>query len=234
MMWSQYFAVLPIAVQQLAFAGSWWLRRRQRGVRWRMLAGWASAVALGAVLLLPLLPILRDQLAAYGNRGAGLVPGQAGAGAFVLGEAGTAPLRRRYLRRNSADHGRAAEGGGVPGDQRRGRLVHVDHVVVPALQLRAHAHDVLGEHAEVRDGAVRADADRASQRDQVVRRLPELGLGAMQATADSVRRVPRREHANVFSSRDELLRQRLNVPVDAPSIGPGIGGDKGNAHRVGA
>jgi hypothetical protein len=51
-----------------------------------MLARWASATALAAVLLLPLLPILRDQLAAYGDRGAGLVPGQAGAGNSTMSD----------------------------------------------------------------------------------------------------------------------------------------------------
>ena len=69
-----------------------------------------------------------------------------------------------------------------------------------------------------------------AERDEVVGGLPELGVGAVQASADGVRRIPGGEHANVVSSGDELLRKRLDVPVDASLIRPGIGRDKRYAH----
>ena len=40
------------------------------------------------------------------------------------------------------------------------------------------------------------------------------------------------KHANVVSAGDELLRERLDVPVDPSLIGPGIGGDERDAHRA--
>src|SRR5918994_644986 len=58
----------------------------------------------------------------------------------------------------------------------------------------------------------------------------QLISGAGQATGERVRRVERREHADVVPSRHELLRQRLYVPVDAPLVGPGIRGNEGDAH----
>ena len=54
----------------------------------------------------------------------------------------------------------------------------------------------------------------------------------MQATCEGVWRIPGGQHANVLSSREELLRQRLDVPVHAPLEGPGIGGNQRDAHRV--
>src|SRR6185503_18437057 len=49
MVWTQYFALLPIAVQQLAFAWVWWRRRGDRD-RGRALArGWLLSLALVAV-----------------------------------------------------------------------------------------------------------------------------------------------------------------------------------------
>ena len=46
----------------------------------------------------------------------------------------------------------------------------------------------------------------------------------------SARRVPGGEHSDVVSPGYELLRQRLDVPVHASLVGPGIGGDKRDAH----
>jgi Dolichyl-phosphate-mannose-protein mannosyltransferase len=85
MLWTQYFAVLPVLVQQAAFGAVLW-RDRYDHVRRRLLVrGWLISTAVVAVAMLPLLPILLDQLAAYGQRGAGLTPGQAGAGSSTLG-----------------------------------------------------------------------------------------------------------------------------------------------------
>ena len=83
LLWTQYFALLPVVVQQLGFA---WVIWRERRGRWKaVLRGWALAAMIVVLLAMPMLPILRTQLEAYGNRGAGLVPGQAGAGSSVIG-----------------------------------------------------------------------------------------------------------------------------------------------------
>ena len=70
------------------------------------------------------------------------------------------------------------------------RLVHVDDVVVAGAELAAQSDGALGEDREVGDGAVGADPDGPPERDQVVGRLPQLGMGAVQASADGVRRIP--------------------------------------------
>jgi Dolichyl-phosphate-mannose-protein mannosyltransferase len=85
MLWTQYFAVLPVLVQQAAFAAVLWRDRHDHLRRRRLIRGWLISAAVVAVAMLPLLPILLDQLAAYGQRGAGLTPGQAGAGSSTLG-----------------------------------------------------------------------------------------------------------------------------------------------------
>ncbi len=45
----------------------------------------------------------------------------------------------------------------------------------------------------------------------------------MEAMAEPVGRVPRRENANVMTAIEQLLGKRLYVPVDTPLVGPGIG-----------
>ncbi len=85
MLWTQYFAVLPVLVQQAAFGAVLWRDRHDHARRHVLVRGWMISTAVVAVAMLPLLPILLDQLAAYGQRGAGLTPGQAGAGSSTLG-----------------------------------------------------------------------------------------------------------------------------------------------------
>jgi uncharacterized membrane protein len=85
LLWTQYFAVLPVFVQQVAFAIAIWRDRRDRQRRRMLLRGWLISSATVAVAMLPLLPILLDQYASYSNRGTGLSPGQAGAGASTFG-----------------------------------------------------------------------------------------------------------------------------------------------------
>ncbi|HEU4841361.1 MAG TPA: glycosyltransferase family 39 protein [Ilumatobacteraceae bacterium] len=83
--WTQYFGIMPILVQQAAFGWAVWHARRDP-VRWRRLArGWALSSLLVVVLVLPIVSVLQGQLAAYGNRGAGLAPSQAGAGSSAIG-----------------------------------------------------------------------------------------------------------------------------------------------------
>lgn len=85
LVWTQYFAVLPIMVQQLAFAVAVWRRRGDRPALSRLLRGWGASAALVIAAVLPLLPILHDQWMHYTNRSSGLVPGQAGAASSTIG-----------------------------------------------------------------------------------------------------------------------------------------------------
>ncbi len=85
MAWTQYFAILPILVQQVAFTCALWSRRRDRTARRRLGIGWAAAAALTALATLPLLGVVQQQFHAYSNRSDGLVPGQAGAGSSSFG-----------------------------------------------------------------------------------------------------------------------------------------------------
>lgn len=81
LLWVHYFALLWVLVQQLIFLGAVLLRFKRGRPVLRLALGWVAAMAVVAVALLPLVPILRDQLIAYGNRqGAGLssVPAQTG------------------------------------------------------------------------------------------------------------------------------------------------------------
>jgi uncharacterized membrane protein len=80
LLWTQYFAVLQVAAQQAVFAVALWRRRGQGERVGPTVAYWFGALALAALLVVPLLPFLGDQLQAYADRGAGLtqLPSQAG------------------------------------------------------------------------------------------------------------------------------------------------------------
>ena len=83
--WTQYFGIMPILVQQAAFGWAVWHARREPDT-WRRLArGWVLSSLLVVVLVLPIISVLQGQLAAYGNRGVGLAPSQAGAGSSAIG-----------------------------------------------------------------------------------------------------------------------------------------------------
>jgi hypothetical protein len=78
MLWTHYFGILQFIVQQAFFAHAAWRRRRDGGRSF--VRSWAASSFVLILLMIPLVPILRDQLIAYGNRGAGLgdVPARAG------------------------------------------------------------------------------------------------------------------------------------------------------------
>ncbi|MGE3620685.1 MAG: glycosyltransferase family 39 protein [Acidimicrobiia bacterium] len=84
MVWSQWFGLLPLAVQVAATVVA--VRRRAPGgpaaTRWR-----GPLVALGVlvVALVPLVPLLADQLAEYAERGAGLSPAPSAVGLDASG-----------------------------------------------------------------------------------------------------------------------------------------------------
>lgn len=79
LLWTHYFAVLQVAAQQLVFA-AFAFRRFREGRAAPFLMRWIGSLALIALAVVPMLPILRDQLVAYGNRGTALtdVPARAG------------------------------------------------------------------------------------------------------------------------------------------------------------
>ncbi|MEX2539464.1 MAG: glycosyltransferase family 39 protein [Actinomycetota bacterium] len=78
MLWTHYFAILQVLVQQGFFAATAW--RRRHGSGRPFVRSWATASLFLILLMIPLVPILRDQLVAYGNRGTsfGDVPARAG------------------------------------------------------------------------------------------------------------------------------------------------------------
>lgn len=84
LMWTHYFALLPLAVQQVAFgieAVRRFRRRTESDSRFgELVTGWAMALGIAAAALAPLVPIVLDQLAAYGER-ATQVPSQVGTAA---------------------------------------------------------------------------------------------------------------------------------------------------------
>ncbi len=131
-----------------------------------------------------------------------------------------------------ADDRRAGAERGVPADQRHHRLVDVDYVVAPAGEARGAGATTppAREGGEIGDGAVGAEADRAAQRHEVVGDLASLGGRAVQRPAEPVGRVEGSEHTDVVAAAEELLGERLDVPVYAALITPGIWRDKGDSH----
>jgi hypothetical protein len=140
------------------------------------------------------------------------------------------PLGRIGVER--ADHRRTGERAGVPGEHRRRGLVNVDDVEPPRGQLAPHRGDGGGKGGEVGDRAVGGDAHGALERDQVVGAPALLGGGAVEHPADAVRRVPGRHHPHLVAACDQGLGQRLDVSIDAARIGPRVGADERDAHRV--
>ena len=84
LLWTQWFAVLPLLVQHAAAALQVLQRRREEGAR-RLLLGWLGAAGISGLVVAPLAPFVLEQLAAYSERGAGLaLPASAGADASTV------------------------------------------------------------------------------------------------------------------------------------------------------
>ena len=79
LLWTQYFAILPVLVQQAAVAWVVWRDRHQPQRRRALLRGWLISCAVVLLIVTPMLPLLLEQMRAYGQRSEALVPGQAGA-----------------------------------------------------------------------------------------------------------------------------------------------------------
>jgi hypothetical protein len=54
----------------------------------------------------------------------------------------------------------------------------------------------------------------------------------VQDATEPIGRVDRREHADVVAPPEELLRERLDVPVDAAWIAPGVWRDESYTHEA--
>ncbi len=132
-----------------------------------------------------------------------------------------------------ADDRRARAQHRVPADQRHHRLVDVNHVVATASQLLANAGNAAGgRRREIGDGSVGGDPDRATERDQVIGQLARLRRRSVQRPAEPVGRIDGGEHADVVATSEELLGERLDVPVHAALVAPGIWRDKGYSHEA--
>ena len=122
--------------------------------------------------------------------------------------------------------------GRVPADQRRQRLVNVDHVeLLPAHLTPRRQHPAGGKRRQVADGAVDPEAHRPPQRRHVVRHLARFRRRPVQHPADPARGVVRGKHANVVAAAEKLLSKRLHMPIHAALVGPGIWRDESYAHE---
>jgi hypothetical protein len=122
---------------------------------------------------------------------------------------------------------------GVPAHQGHKRLVDMDDVVAVAAQLASRGTNTARrKRREVGDCAVRRNADRATERKQVVRCLAKLRLGPVQPAAEPPWWVEGRKHTDVMATTEELLGERLNVPVYAALVGPGIWRDERDSHEL--
>lgn len=79
LLWTHYFGLLQVVMQQAVFAVGAWRRHREHRAG-PFLRRWIAANFLVALAILPMLPLLRDQLLAYANRTTTLedVPTRAG------------------------------------------------------------------------------------------------------------------------------------------------------------
>jgi hypothetical protein len=87
LLWTQWFALLPLMVQQVVAIVHFVRCRLDGDLSVTIVRRWLGSVLLTGLLVLPLLPYLSEQLAAYGRRGAGLeLPGAAGTDASSVAE----------------------------------------------------------------------------------------------------------------------------------------------------
>jgi hypothetical protein len=95
MVWIQWFGLLPVAVQLVTGLVLALRRRGDVGIG-RPLLLLAATVGVLAVAVAPLVPLLTEQLAAYGERGAGLGSTPSVAGADAAGGGGPADVITVY------------------------------------------------------------------------------------------------------------------------------------------
>ncbi len=80
LLWTQYLGALQVVAQQLVFVAALYRRRREGRPSGRVTLAWVASLVFAGLLVLPLVPYVQSQLAAYGQHGAGLgtLPSQAG------------------------------------------------------------------------------------------------------------------------------------------------------------
>ena len=122
-----------------------------------------------------------------------------------------------------ADKRRARPFSGRPARHRGVGLVHVHDIEAPLAERAAGGGRPLSEHGQVGHRAVRRQADRAAERDQIVGQLAPLGPRALVTDPrEAVIGINRCEQPHVVALVDKLGGKRLDVPSDAPGIRVGI------------
>ncbi len=111
----------------------------------------------------------------------------------------------------------------VPADQRHDRLVDMDHVVAALTQLATRGDDAARrEGGEVGDRAIGREPRSAAHRDQIVGHLAGLRGRAVKRPAEPIWGIEGGEHTHVVTATEKLLGKRLDVPVHAALVAPGI------------
>ena len=153
-------------------------------------------------------------------------PGSAGEVAEIVGQA----VGRIAV--EGSDERQPLEADGVPARQRDHRLVDVDHVVVAVAQLAAKRRRRRRCQRHVRHGAVRTQADRAAERDDVCRLHARLRACApVQPHAEAVVGVKRRDDPRLVPGRRQLVGEGFDVARHPPGIRPRVRRDEGDPHR---
>src|SRR3954447_8256995 len=141
--------------------------------------------------------------------------------------------RLRRVRVEGADHRGVTEGARIPAYDRRLRRVDVHDVEAARPQLAAHRVHAVVEDGEVGDCPIGAEANGPTQGHEVVGARSLLGGAAMKHAGEAIGRIPRRHNAHLMPTSEQRLGQRLDVAVDATSVGPRVWADDCDAHWSG-
>ena len=132
-----------------------------------------------------------------------------------------------------SDHRHACGLDGKPADDRRIRLVHVDHVEAGIAHGAAQHARCVRRERQVRHRTVGRDADGAPERNEVVRHLARVRARApVHGACQPVVRVVGSEHADVVAATDELLCSGLDVPAHPPWIRVRVRGNERYAQHL--
>ncbi len=106
----------------------------------------------------------------------------------------------------------------------------MDDVGVEGAQLAAHLRQPIGEDADVGDRTVGAEGLRPRDPDYVIRQLEALRIATVKRPAEEVRGIGWSKHAKLVAASKKLAGECIDVPVDAPGIGPRVRRDDRYAH----
>ena len=138
--------------------------------------------------------------------------------------------------------------GGVPGGDDRAlrerqrrhadrgghRLVQVEHVEALLAQRLAHAEDRPGRENDVRQGAVRRDDDRATDRDDPRRQVAVAAAPGVQETRHRSRWVVTHQDPDVVAAVAQGVRLVFGMLHDAAPVRPREGDDDADLHAYAA